>query len=112
MSFEIIPYEHFAQVEMRVGRIIAVEPFPRARKPAWRLTIDFGDLGTRRSSAQITHYPVEALLQRLVVCVVNFAPRNIAGFASEVLVLGATDAHGEVKLLQPDEGAALGSLIH
>ncbi len=107
-----IDYEDFAKVEMRVGRIVAVEPFPRARKPAWRLTIDFGALGTRRSSAQITNYPEQALMHRLVVCVVNFPPRNIGGFQSEVLVLGVDDGEGKVGLLQPEEGAILGGLVH
>ncbi|MEO0424028.1 MAG: tRNA-binding protein [Pseudomonadota bacterium] len=112
MELAQITYEDFAKVEMRVGRIVAVEPFPRARKPAWRLTIDFGEFGTRRSSAQITNYSEQALLERLVVAVANFPPRNIAGFQSEVLVLGATDEEGNIKLLAPDAGVVPGALIH
>ncbi|MEM9387623.1 MAG: tRNA-binding protein [Pseudomonadota bacterium] len=112
MELAQITYEDFAKVEMRVGRIIAVEPFPRARKPAWRLTIDFGEFGTRRSSAQITNYTEPQLLQRLVVAVANFPPRNIAGFHSQVLVLGAADTEGNIKLLSPDAGVTPGALIH
>lgn len=112
MEREQIVYEDFARVEMRVGRIVAVEPFPRARKAAWRLTIDFGELGTRQSSAQVTNYTPEQLLQRLVVCVVNFPPRNIAGFQSQVLVLGASDAAGQVMLLGPDAGVEPGAIVH
>ena len=97
---------------MRVGRVLAAEEFPEARVPAWKLTIDFGpELGTKRSSAQITHYPREALEGRLVVGVVNFAPKRIAGFPSEVLVLGALDEEKGVVLLAPDEDVALGSRI-
>lgn len=112
MELAQITYDDFAQVEMRVGRIVAVEPFARARKPAWRLTIDFGEFGTRRSSAQITNYAEHELLERLVVAVANFPPRNIAGFQSEVLVLGATDEEGNIKLLGPDAGVMPGALIH
>ena len=105
--------DDFTQIDMRVGRIIAVEPFPAARKPAYRLTIDFGPLGVRRSSAQLPPtYPDPAvLLNRLVVAVVNFAPRNIAGFQSEVLVLGALPGDGSIPLLSVDEGASPGDPI-
>lgn len=97
---------------MRVGRIVAVDEFPEARVPAWKLTIDFGsELGIKRSSAQITHYPREALQGTLVVCVVNFAPRQIGPFRSEVLVMGALDSDRGVVLLRPDAEAALGSRI-
>jgi len=97
---------------MRVGRVVSVEDFPEARVPAWKLTIDFGpEIGTKRSSAQITHYPREALEDTLVVGVVNFPPRRIAGFASEVLVLGALDDAEGVVLLRPDKDAAPGSRI-
>ena len=97
---------------MRVGRILEVEEFPEARVPAWKLTIDFGsEVGTKRSSAQITHYTREDLLGRLVVAVVNFPPKRIAGFPSEVLVLGAMDAQKGVVLLRPDDDAELGSRI-
>lgn len=108
----MIDFEHFQQVDMRVGRVTAVEEFPEARKPAWRLTIDFGpELGELRSSAQITHYPREELLGTLVVAVVNFPPRQIGPFRSEVLVLGALDEQHGVVLLRPDRDAAIGSRI-
>jgi tRNA-binding protein len=104
--------EDFQKLDLRVGRVLEVEGFPEARVPAWKLTIDFGpELGTRRSSAQITHYPAESLRGRLVVAVVNFPPRRIAGFSSEVLVLGAVDAEKGVVLLRPDEDVELGSRI-
>lgn len=97
---------------MRVGRVTAIEEFPEARRPAWKLTIDFGpEVGVRRSSAQITHYPRDALEGRLVVGVVNFPPRRIAGFSSEALVLGALDEAKGVVLLRPDEDCAPGDRI-
>jgi tRNA-binding protein len=102
----------FQRLDMRVGRITAVEEFPEARVPAWKLTVDFGpEVGTKRSSAQITHYTREALLGRLVVAVVNFPPKRIAGFPSEVLVLGALDDEKGVVLLQPDDDVELGDRI-
>jgi tRNA-binding protein len=105
-------FDDFLKLDMRVGRIVEVEEFPEARVPAWKLTVDFGpEIGTKRSSAQITHYTREALLGRLVVGVVNFAPKRIAGFKSEVLVLGALDEQKGVVLLQPDQDAELGSRI-
>jgi tRNA-binding protein len=105
-------FEDFQKLDMRVGRVLAVEEFPEARVPAWKLTVDFGpEIGTRRSSAQITHYPADSLVGRLVVSVVNFPPRRIAGFSSEVLVLGALDGEKGVVLLQPDEDVELGSRI-
>ncbi|HTX08360.1 MAG TPA: tRNA-binding protein [Solirubrobacteraceae bacterium] len=108
----MIDIGHFQAVDMRVGRVVSVEDFPEARVPAWKLTIDFGpEIGTKRSSAQITHYPREALEDTLVVGVVNFPPRRIAGFASEVLVLGALDDAEGVVLLRPDKDAAPGSRI-
>ena len=109
----MIDYEQFAAVDMRVGRIVAVEDFPEARKPAWKLTIDFGpELGTKRSSAQITNYAREELEGRLVVAVVNFPPRQIGPVRSEVLVLGASDEDGNVILLEPRSDVPLGSRIH
>ena len=102
----------FERIDMRVGRVTTVEEFPEARRPAWKLEIDLGpELGTRRSSAQITHYAREQLEGRLVVCVVNFEPKRIAGFKSEVLVMGALDEEKGVVLLGPDEDVALGSRI-
>jgi tRNA-binding protein len=108
----VIDIGAFDAVDMRVGRVASVEEFPEARVPAWKLAIDFGpDLGIKRSSAQITHYPREALEGSLVVCVVNLKPRRIAGFSSEVLVLGALDEQLGVVLLRPDKEAAIGSRI-
>ena len=107
-----IDFDQFAAVDMRVGRVTEVEEFPEARKPAWKLTIDFGsELGTRRSSAQVTNYAREQLQDRLVVAVVNFPPRQIGPFRSEVLVLGALDEDGGVILLAPDQEVKLGDRI-
>jgi tRNA-binding protein len=105
--------EDFDRLDMRVGRVIGVEEFPQARVPAWKLEIDFGpEVGVKRSSAQITHYSREQLEGRTVVAVVNFPPRRIAGFESEVLVLGAVDPEKGVVLLRPDDPAVdLGSPI-
>jgi tRNA-binding protein len=109
----MIEYDDFAKVEMRVGRIVAVEDFPEARKPAWKLTIDFGsEIGTKRSSAQVTNYARDELEGRLVVGVVNFPPRQIGPVRSEVLVLGATDEAGDVILLGPGADVPLGARIH
>jgi tRNA-binding protein len=108
----VIDIDHFNAVDMRVGRIIAVEDFPEARVPAWKLTIDFGpEVGIKRSSARITNYSREELQDTLVVGVVNFPPRRIGPFSSEVLVLGALDDEQGVVLLRPDRGAAVGSAI-
>jgi len=108
----LIDFDQFLAVDMRVGRVTAVDPFPEARKPAWKLTIDFGaTVGVKRSSAQITHYSPVQLLDTLVVAVVNFPPRQIGPFMSEVLVLGALDDELGVVLLRPDRGAEPGSRI-
>jgi tRNA-binding protein len=108
----VIDIEQFQTVDMRVGRVVSVEEFPEARVPAWKLRIDFGpELGIKRSSAQITHYAREQLLDTLVVCCVNLKPRVIARFTSEVLVMGALDPDHGVILLRPDKDAALGSRI-
>jgi tRNA-binding protein len=105
-------FDDFQKLDMRVGRVLDVEEFPEARVPAWKLTIDFGpEIGTKRSSAQITHYPAEQLVGRMVVGVVNFPPRRIAGFPSEVLVLGALDEEKGVVLLRPDEDVEPGDRI-
>jgi tRNA-binding protein len=107
-----IDIEHFLGVDMRVGRVIEVDAFPEARKPAWKLTIDFGaEIGVRRASAQITNYTCAALEDRLVVGVVNFPPRRIGPFSSEVLVLGALDGEKGVILLRPDEDVEPGDRI-
>jgi tRNA-binding protein len=108
----VIDFEQFQAVDMRVGRVTGVEDFPEARNPAWKLSIDFGpEIGVRRSSAQITHYPREELEGTLVIGVVNFPPRQIGPFSSEVLVLGALDEELGVVLLRPDRGASPGSPI-
>jgi tRNA-binding protein len=108
----LIDFDHFLAVDMRVGRVLAVDEFPEARVPAWKLTIDFGpEIGVKRSSAQITHYSREDLVDTLVVAVVNFPPRQIGPFMSEVLVLGALDKRLGVVLLRPDADAAPGARI-
>jgi tRNA-binding protein len=98
-----INYDTFRQVDIRVGTIVAVDPFPEARRPAFKLTIDFGpEIGQRRSSAQITrHYKADQLIGRQVAAVVNFPKKQIGKFMSEVLVLGFPDAEGEVVLIAP-----------
>ena len=94
-----IGFDQFTAVDVRAGTIVAVEEFPEARKPAWKLTIDFGQLGTRRSSAQITvHYGRDDLVGRQVMAVVNFPPRQIGPFMSEVLTLGFPDENGDIAL--------------
>ena len=100
----MITYADFEQVDIRVGRITRAEPFPEARKPAYKLWVDFGaEIGEKRSSAQITvHYTLEELVGRQVLAVVNFPPRQIGPFMSEVLTLGVLDAAGEVVLVTPD----------
>jgi tRNA-binding protein len=104
-----ITYADFAKVDIRVGRIVAVEDFPQARKPAWKLRIDFGPLGEKTSSAQITkYYGKEDLVGKLVLGVVNFPPRQIATFFSEVLTLGIELGAGDIVLVHPDRDVPLG----
>ena len=111
MSDAEIDFDHFAAVDMRVGRIIGVEDFPEARKPAWKLRIDFGEeIGVKRSSAQIKNYEREQLEGRLVIGIVNFPPRQIGPVRSEVLVLGTYSEAG-VLLLSPEPDAALGDRV-
>jgi tRNA-binding protein len=106
-----ITFDDFLAVDMRVGRVVEVDDFPEARKPAWKLRVDFGpEVGVKRSSAQVTNYAPDELLGRLVVAVVNFPPRQIGPVRSEVLVLGAM--RGEtVILLEPRDGAEPGDRI-
>jgi tRNA-binding protein len=108
----VISLDDFQRVDMRVGRVLAVDDFPEARRPAWKLEIDFGpEIGVKRSSAQIKHYAREALEGRLVVGVVNFPPLRMGEFKSEVLVLGALDEDKGVVLLAPDQDVAPGDKI-
>lgn len=108
-----IAYEDFDKVDVRVGVIVEVEDFPRARNPSYKLTVDFGpEIGVKRSSAQVTSYSPDALRGMQVMAVVNFEPRNIAGFMSEVLVLGAPDADGQVVLLTPTREAVVGARMY
>lgn len=110
----MISFEDFLKVDVRVGRIVDVRPFPNARKPAYQLEIDFGpDIGRRRSSAQLTQrYSVEDLIGRQILAVVNFPPRQIANFFSDVLVLGVPDADGNVVLIQPQAEVPLGGRLY
>ncbi|MEA2290699.1 MAG: tRNA-binding protein [Solirubrobacteraceae bacterium] len=106
-----VSFDQFAAVDIRVGRIVEVEDFPEAHRPAWKLRVDFGpELGIKRSSAQIRNYAREELQGRLVLGVVNFPPRQIGPVRSEVLVLGTYSADG-VLLLSPEPGAALGDRV-
>lgn len=112
-SVMTISYDDFAKVDIRVGTIRAVEAFPEARKPAYKLTIDFGgEIGIKRSSAQITiHYAADALIGRQVLAVVNFPPKRIGPFTSEVLCLGLPDAEGAVVLVGPDRAVPDGAQL-
>lgn len=102
------------KLDIRVGRIVSAEPFPEARKPAYKLTIDLGaDIGIKRSSAQITkHYLAEELPGRLVLAVVNFPPRQVGPFISEVLTLGVPDENGDVVLIQPQQDVPVGGRLY
>ncbi|RQP06570.1 MAG: tRNA-binding protein [Paracoccus sp. BP8] len=110
----MIAWADFEKVEIRVGRIIRAEPFPEARRPAFKLWLDFGpEIGERKSSAQITrHYAPDGLIGRQVLAVVNFPPRQIGPFMSEVLVLGLPDEEGEVVLIGPDQPVPLGGRMY
>ena len=110
----MISWDDFVKVDIRVGRITRAAPFPEARKPAYRLWVDFGsEIGERRSSAQLTrHYTPEELTGRLVLGVVNFPPRQIGPVMSEALVLGVPDAEGEVVLLTPERDVPVGGRMY
>ncbi|MEA2267571.1 MAG: tRNA-binding protein [Solirubrobacteraceae bacterium] len=106
-----VTFDQFAAIDIRVGRIVAVEDFPEARRPAWKLRVDFGpEIGVKRSSAQVRNYERDELEGRLVLGVVNFPPRQIGPVRSEVLVLGTYSEDG-VLLLSPEPGAALGDRV-
>ncbi len=109
-----ITFDDFMKVDVRVGRIVEARPFPAARKPAYQLEIDFGpEIGRRRSSAQLTQrYQLDQLVGRQVLAVVNFPPRQIAGFFSEVLVLGVPDEDGNVVLIEPQAEVPLGGRLY
>jgi|TARA_B110000263_G_scaffold91996_1_gene80428 tRNA-binding protein len=108
---DTIEWDDFTKIEMRVGKILDVMDFPEAKKPAYLLTIDFGSLGTRKTSAQITNYTKSELLKREVVAVFNFPPKQIGPIMSEVLVLGGVEQDGTVRLLKPDPSCQLGSRV-
>lgn len=103
--------ENFFDADLRVARIVDVEEFPKARRPAWKLTLDVGEVGQLKSSAQITNYTAEELRGRLVVAVVNLGPKQIADFISQCLVLAAIDEHGKPRLLGVDGGAKPGDRV-
>ena len=108
----MITPEQFFEADIRLGMVIRVEDFPKARKPAYKLWVDFGELGTKQSSAQITVlYTKESLMNTLVLAVVNFPPRKVADFISEVLVLGVHNANGDVVLVRPEFDAPLGARL-
>lgn len=114
MANDTISFDDFLKVDIRVGTVVKVEPFPEARKPALKLTIDFGDtIGLKKSSAQITeNHSVETLVGTQVLAVVNFPPRQIGPFMSEVLTLGVPDANGKVMLLRPDKPVPTGGRMY
>ena len=108
MKDSAVSYDNFASLDIQVGEIVQVEDFKRARSPSYKVEVKFGDDGTRWSSAQITHYSKESLIGKQVVCVTNLPDRNIAGFMSQVLILGVPDCAKNTILLQPESGVELG----
>jgi tRNA-binding protein len=110
----MINFDDFLKIDIRVGRIIDVQPFPEARKPAWKLQIDFGsEIGVKKSSAQITDlYDADALMGRQIMAVVNFPPRQIGPFMSEVLTLGVSNSEGDIMLVRPDDEVEEGARLH
>jgi len=111
INMEEISWNDFTKIDIRIGKIIDVRDFPEARKPAYILTIDFGKLGTKKTSAQVTNYTQAELLDRDVVAVYNFPPKQIGPIMSEVLVLGGVEEDGTVRLLKPDPDCELGSRV-
>ena len=107
-----ITYDDFARLDIRIGKIVEVQPFPRARNPSWKVGVDVGANRIMWSSAQITNYEPAELIGSLVVCVCNFAPKNIAGFTSELLILGARNADGKVIVLSPRSEVATGEPVY
>ena len=106
---DLATFDDFLKIDARVGEIVEVQDFPRAKKPAYKIRVHFGDeMGDKWSSAQLTHYAPDELIGRQIVAVVNFAPKNIAGFRSECLILGVPLADGQVSLLSPTRPAVLG----
>ena len=110
----MISWEDFEKVDIRTGTIVEVNDFPKARKPAWQLTIDFGaEIGIKKSSAQITaHYSKEDLVGKQILAVVNFPPKQIANFMSECLVLGVADENGDIVLVAPEQKVKNGQRMH
>lgn len=110
----MISYDDFAKIDIRAGRIVEVEDFPEAKKPAYKIAVDLGEeIGIKKSSVQLTkNYAKEDLLARMVLCVVNFEPRQIGPFMSEVLTLGVPDEEGECVLLRPDKDVPLGGQMY
>ena len=112
MGGSIVTWSDFEKVEIRVGTVLTAEPFPEVRNPAFKLTVDFGSVGVKQTSAQITRgYEPEDLVSRQVLAVTNFPPKRIAGFQSEVLILGAVPEEGDVILVGPDERVPEGTRI-
>jgi tRNA-binding protein len=107
-----ITYDDFARLDIRVGKVVEVQPFPRARNPSWKVGVDVGAERIMWSSAQITNYEPADLVGSLVVCVCNFAPKNIAGFTSELLILGAENSEGKVIVLSPRSEVAAGEPVY
>jgi tRNA-binding protein len=107
-----ITYDDFARLDIRIGKVVEVQSFPRARNPSWKVGVDVGANRILWSSAQITNYEPAELIGSLVVCVCNFAPKNIAGFTSELLILGAKNAEGKVIVLSPRSEVAAGEAVY
>jgi tRNA-binding protein len=107
-----IAYDDFARLDIRIGKVVEVQPFPRARNPSYKVGVDVGAERIMWSSAQITNYEPAELVGSLVVCVCNFAPKNIAGFTSELLILGAKNAEGKVIVLSPRSEVAAGESVY